>query len=128
MAAPLIFPDDPTLSDGQHSPALDRSFQLAQDDLGNRIHQLHLPLQTEPELVAELEQIGREQGFCEEKEENEEGIRCVGAAILDLRGYPVGAVSVSSPSYRFSDEQSRSIGVFVRDTALAVSRGLGYGK
>ena len=80
---------------------------------------------------AKLEEIlafGREQGFCEEKEENEEGIRCVGAAILDLRGYPVGAVSVSSPSYRFSDEQSRSIGVFVRDTALAVSRGLGYGK
>ncbi|MDX2124565.1 MAG: hypothetical protein SFX46_07100 [Aeromonas hydrophila] len=63
MAAPLIFPDDPTLTNGQHSPALDRSFQLAQDDLGNRIHQLHLPLQTEPELVAELEQIGREQGF-----------------------------------------------------------------
>ncbi|BEE02382.1 hypothetical protein VAWG001_39960 [Aeromonas dhakensis] len=63
MAAPLIFPDDPALSNGQHSPALDRSFQLAQDDLGNRIHQLHLPLQTEPELVAELEQIGREQGF-----------------------------------------------------------------
>ena len=63
MAAPLIFPDDPTLTDGQHSPALSRSFQLAQDDLGNRIHQLHLPLQTEPELVAELEQIGREQGF-----------------------------------------------------------------
>ncbi|WP_270831636.1 hypothetical protein [Aeromonas sp. QDB03] len=63
MAAPLLFPDDPTLTDGQHSPALDRSFQLAQDDLGNRIHQLHLPLQTEPELVAELEQIGREQEF-----------------------------------------------------------------
>ncbi|MBL0461255.1 hypothetical protein [Aeromonas dhakensis] len=63
MAAPLIFPDDPALTNGQHSPALDRSFQLAQDDLGNRIHQLHLPLQTEPELVAELEQIGREQGF-----------------------------------------------------------------
>ncbi|MGL6555588.1 hypothetical protein ACSZNH_02025 [Aeromonas dhakensis] len=63
MAAPLIFPDDPALSNGQHSPTLERSFQLAQDDLGNRIHQLHLPLQTEPELVAELEQIGREQGF-----------------------------------------------------------------
>ncbi|TNI57489.1 hypothetical protein [Aeromonas dhakensis] len=63
IAAPLIFPDDPALSNGQHSPALERSFQLAQDDLGNRIHQLHLPLQTEPELVAELEQIGREQGF-----------------------------------------------------------------
>ncbi|EJK2991895.1 hypothetical protein V9R57_002422 [Vibrio cholerae] len=63
MAAPLIFPDDPSLTDGQHSPALDRTFQLTQDDLSNKINQLHLPIQIEPELVAELEQIGREQGF-----------------------------------------------------------------
>ncbi|WP_265422720.1 hypothetical protein [Aeromonas salmonicida] len=62
-ATPIIFPDDPLASHGPETPALARTFQLAQDDLGNRIHQLHLPLQTEPELVAELEQIGREQGF-----------------------------------------------------------------
>ncbi|WP_257982280.1 hypothetical protein, partial [Aeromonas salmonicida] len=62
-ATPIIFPDDPLASHGPETPALARTFQLAQDDLGNRIHQLHLPIQTEPELVAELEQIGRQQGF-----------------------------------------------------------------
>lgn len=62
-ATPIIFPDDPLAGPGAETPALARTFQLAQDDLGNRIHQLHLPIQTEPELVAELEQIGRQQGF-----------------------------------------------------------------
>lgn len=62
-ATPIMFPDDPLASPGAETPALARTFQLAQDDLGNRIHQLHLPIQTEPELVAELEQIGRQQGF-----------------------------------------------------------------
>ncbi|MDM5148987.1 hypothetical protein [Aeromonas salmonicida] len=62
-ATPIIFPDDPLASHGPETPALARTFQLAQDDLGNRIHQLHLPIQTEPELVAELEQIGKQQGF-----------------------------------------------------------------
>ncbi|MDF2413624.1 hypothetical protein [Aeromonas sp. 1HA1] len=63
ISVPLIYPDDPQLTSEREIPALTRSFQLAQDDLGNRIHQLHLPIQTEPELVAELEQIGKEQGF-----------------------------------------------------------------
>ncbi|MEN9583906.1 MAG: hypothetical protein RLZZ616_912, partial [Pseudomonadota bacterium] len=63
ISVPLIFPDDPQLTSEREIPALTRSFQLAQDDLGNRIHQLHLPIQTESELVAELEQIGKEQGF-----------------------------------------------------------------
>ena len=68
----------------------------------------------------------RKRGFCEEVEENEEGIRCVGAAVLDLRGYPVGAVSVSAPAYRFSDSQSLALGAKIRETALAISRELGY--
>ena len=81
---------------------------------------------TDMEELKKLLAAGRERGFCEEVEENEEGIRCVGAAILDLRGFPVGAVSISAPAYRFSDTQSRALGAKIRDTALAISRELGY--
>jgi len=70
--------------------------------------------------------VCRKRGFCEEVEENEEGIRCVGSAVLDLRGYPVGAVSVSAPAYRFDDRASLSMGERIRETALAISRELGY--
>jgi DNA-binding IclR family transcriptional regulator len=81
---------------------------------------------TDKEELKNLLAAGRERGFCEEVEENEEGIRCVGAAILDLRGCPVGAVSISAPAYRFSDSQSLALGAKIRETALAISRELGY--
>lgn len=81
---------------------------------------------TDKEELKTLLSLCRKRGFCEEIEENEEGIRCVGAAILDLRGFPVGAVSISAPAYRFSDTQSRSLGERIRETALAISRELGY--
>ncbi|HPF84534.1 MAG TPA: IclR family transcriptional regulator [Aminivibrio sp.] len=81
---------------------------------------------TEKAELKKLLAAGRERGFCEEVEENEEGIRCVGAAILDLRGCPVGAVSISAPAYRFSDSQSLALGAKIRETALAISRELGY--
>lgn len=81
---------------------------------------------TEKAELKKLLAAGRERGFCEEVEENEEGIRCVGAAILDLRGFPVGAVSISAPAYRFSDSQSLALGAKIRETALAISRELGY--
>ncbi|MDK2958795.1 MAG: hypothetical protein PWP47_839 [Synergistaceae bacterium] len=81
---------------------------------------------TDKEEIKALLAAGRKRGFCEEVEENEEGIRCVGAAILDLRGCPVGAVSISAPAYRFSDSQSLAFGAKIRETALAISRELGY--
>lgn len=81
---------------------------------------------TERGQLEKIIALCRERGFCEEKEENEDGIRCVGAPIRDLRGYPVGAVSISAPAYRFSDEQSFAMGDRIRETALAISRELGY--
>jgi len=81
---------------------------------------------TDRDELRKILAIGREKGFCEEVEESEEGIRCVGAALLDVRGYPIGAVSISAPAYRFSDGQSRALGERIRDTALAISRELGY--
>ena len=81
---------------------------------------------TDRKVLEEFLAECRKRGFCEEVEENEEGIRCVGAAVLDLRGYPVGAVSVSAPAYRFDDRASLATGERIRETAMAISRELGY--
>jgi DNA-binding IclR family transcriptional regulator len=53
------------------------------------------------ELRAELETI-RESQWAIDDQENEEGVRCMGAAIISTSGSPIGALSISAPASRFS--------------------------
>jgi DNA-binding IclR family transcriptional regulator len=55
-------------------------------------------------LKAELEKI-REQGYAIDDEELDPGVRCVAVPIRDYTRRIVGAVSISGPSMRFSDER-----------------------
>lgn len=81
---------------------------------------------TDPARLREELKLVRERGFALDDLENEEGIRCVGSSIVDFRGYPLGAISVSVPAYRFSLEQAMEVGPRVREVALEVSRGFGF--
>ncbi len=56
-------------------------------------------------LRAELVNI-RLQGFAIDDEENEPGIRCVGAPVLDYSGKAIGAISISGPCERITLEQA----------------------
>lgn len=58
----------------------------------------------EQELFEELDAI-RERGYSLNIEESIPGLRAVGAPILDPNGEVVGALSVSGPSNRLSDEK-----------------------
>lgn len=67
----------------------------------------------------------RHRGYSVDEEENETGIVCFGAAILDASGGPVASVSVSVPNFRLLDDRSRYWRPLVEQCA-AVSRQLGY--
>ncbi|KRT35052.1 IclR family transcriptional regulator [Acetomicrobium hydrogeniformans] len=73
-------------------------------------------------LMAELSKI-RQEGFSKDLQENEEGICCVGAAILQ-NGRPVGAISVSAPAYRFQEEKMLEAGRKVQEIAAKISEAL----
>ena len=68
----------------------------------------------------------RQRGYALDDEENEIGGRCVAAPILDHRGKPVAAISISSPVQRFPREKVPDYGHKVIEAAQAVSRRLGY--
>lgn len=68
----------------------------------------------------------RQRGFALDDEENEIGGRCVAAPILDHRGKPVAAVSISAPVQRFPQDQVPEYGQKVITAARAVSRRLGF--
>jgi len=76
-------------------------------------------------LLAELERV-RAQGFATDDQENEIGVRCVGAPIFDYTTKVIGAISVSGPANRLTKGRCLELGPLVRDAALKVSRRMGY--
>ena len=76
-------------------------------------------------LLAELETI-RTQGYALDDEENELGIRCVSAPILDYTRLAVAAMSVSGPSERMDRRRCVELAPLVREAAQRVSKRMGY--
>jgi DNA-binding IclR family transcriptional regulator len=80
---------------------------------------------TATELRQELKEI-RARGYSIDDEENEEGVRCVGAVVRDFSGRPVGAISVSGPAFRLSKTKITEIARSLVEAANALSREIGY--
>ncbi|MCG0278704.1 MAG: IclR family transcriptional regulator [Thermanaeromonas sp.] len=76
-------------------------------------------------LAHHLEQV-RRQGYAVDDGENEEGIRCVGAAILDHRGSVVAALSISGSEMHITPDRIPYLGKLVREAAKEISRRMGF--
>jgi DNA-binding IclR family transcriptional regulator len=76
-------------------------------------------------LASELDRV-RERGFSIDDEENELGVRCVGAAVTASSGEPLGAISISGPAVRVSLKRTGELGPRVIETANEVARRLGH--
>lgn len=59
---------------------------------------------TSEELLEDLAAV-RERGYATDLEEFEEGLRCIAAPVRDYTRKVIGAVSVSGPAHRLSDER-----------------------
>ena len=76
-------------------------------------------------LTSELDRV-RERGFSIDDEENELGVRCIGAAVIASNGEPLGAISISGPAVRVSLERTGELGPSVIETAREIARRLGH--
>jgi DNA-binding IclR family transcriptional regulator len=76
-------------------------------------------------LRAELVSV-RSQGFALDDEENEPGIRCVGAPVLDYSGKAIAAISISGPCERITLERAMQLGPLLWESTRRVSRRWGY--
>jgi DNA-binding IclR family transcriptional regulator len=76
-------------------------------------------------LKEELRKI-RTRGYSVDDEENEEGVKCVGAVVRDYSGRPVAAISASGPAFRVSKSHVAEVAKSVTQAATALSRELGY--
>lgn len=70
-----------------------------------------------------------EQGYAVDNEELDVGVRCVGAPIRDYTRRIIGAVSISGPSMRFTDERmEKELIPLVQMAGEEISTKLGYHK
>lgn len=75
-------------------------------------------------LQVELEKV-RQRGYAIDNEENEPGVACIGASILDADGLPAAAVSMSGPVHRILVRE-REIAKALQKVCQRVSHQMGF--
>ncbi len=84
---------------------------------------------TDPEILKAHLKMVRSKGFAIDDEENEEGIRCVGAPLFNQQGQVIAAISISGPTVRIPKKKLHScLKKEIIKTASMISRELGYQK
>lgn len=116
-----------------HSTALGKAILslLPDEELAGFVRQYpFLPITpktiTDPQAFLDDLRQTRTRGYAIDDEENEIGGRCLAAPIRDHTGRVVAAISVSVPLMRLPVDNVPGLGSQVQETALAISRALGY--
>lgn len=68
----------------------------------------------------------REQGYGEDLEEQEEGLRCVAVPVFDRFGKVIAGLSISFPTIRYSDEGLSEYISLLHQAARVLSEQMGY--
>jgi len=76
-------------------------------------------------LLVVLDKV-REQGFGEDNEEQEEGLRCIAVPVFDRFGIVIAGLSISFPTIRFSEERLHEYVNMLHDAARTISQQMGY--
>jgi IclR family acetate operon transcriptional repressor len=77
-----------------------------------------------PRMLDELARV-RTQLYAVDDEEHAVGLRCVAAAVFDHLGDPLGAISLSGPTARITDNRIAQLGACVREVAKDATTALG---
>ena len=115
-----------------HSSAMGKSILafLPADEASELLERLSLRRHTQTTLTdrdaldAELAET-RALGFALDDEEDEDEVRCVGAAVLDHNTYPIGGICISAPTFQLSRERAVALGPDVVRAAREISIALG---
>ncbi|MBV4365068.1 DNA-binding transcriptional regulator KdgR [Erwinia sp. BNK-24-b] len=77
------------------------------------------------QLMTQLEKV-RAQGYGEDIEEQEEGLRCIAVPVFDRFGVVIAGLSLSFPTIRFSQEEKGSYVAMLHQAAKTISEQMGY--
>lgn len=112
-----------------HCTALGKAIlsKISIDELKEKLNGYELRKFTEntitdvKKLTQNLNKINKD-GFSIDHEEYKQYVSCVAAPVCDYQGKPIGAISVSIPSTRFSENKQEQISKKVVEAAQAISK------
>jgi IclR family transcriptional regulator, acetate operon repressor len=115
-----------------HASSLGKAIMasLSEADISQRLHRVGLTKYTahtivDPQaLLADLALV-RRRGWAVDDEEQAEGLRCVGAPVYNEHGEVIGAISVSGPTVRMTDERLGELGPMVKRAAAEITEKVG---
>lgn len=81
---------------------------------------------TDPDLLAAQLRSIRAQGYSEETEESEPGVRCMAAPVFDHEGKIAAAISLSFPVFRFVEDRKPDYVAALLKAGRLASEGMGY--
>lgn len=76
-------------------------------------------------FLDELKEV-KQKGYAIDDSEHERDVRCVAAPVRNFTGGVIAAISVSTPAFRFSLSEIEEMSFPVRETALDISKRLGF--
>ena len=80
---------------------------------------------TPEELLVALDMV-KQQGFGEDNEEQEEGLRCIAVPVFDRFGVVIAGLSISFPTIRFSEDAKHEYVTMLHTAARNISEQMGY--
>ena len=90
----------------------------------NPVQHTQFTITEEAAMLAECKKI-RALGYATDKEEHESGVCCVAAVVKNCFERPVAAISISLPSFRFTEETEIELSRQVKFAAEEISKNLG---
>lgn len=115
-----------------HASSLGKAMLAALPDeaVSQKLHRTGMQRFTEHTIVDPRKLLAnlaasRKRGWTIDDEERAEGMRCVGAAIYNEFGDAMGAVSLSGPAVRMTDERLGELGPMIKRAAAEITEGIG---
>ncbi|WP_411848998.1 DNA-binding transcriptional regulator KdgR [Yersinia ruckeri] len=101
------------------------------DEVGEILSQIEFTRSTKhtldsAEVLLPVLDLVREQGFGEDIEEQEEGLRCIAVPVFDRFGVVIAGLSISFPTLRFSEEHKNEYVKSLHQAARKISEHMGY--
>nr|AAD32966.1 transcription repressor [Pectobacterium carotovorum subsp. carotovorum] len=76
-------------------------------------------------LLNQLDVV-RDEGYGEDNEEQEEGLRCIAVPVFDRFGVVIAGLSISFPTIRFSEDNKHEYVAMLHTAARNISEQMGY--